>query len=199
MVNNLCQRLVDFQQLGKAEQEVLAGESALSRQKLSELEKAIPALIRHITQQQEAFAKSAEEILALVHFPVSVAETSSQSLGFFKDLVAWGSDGSSAIGVESAASEKIDLLKSRYTMASERRAHTAVVHSALASAEAEAASIERFDDFESPLPATAKASSKSALGRVATLAEPASPAVRLAPSKTLTPVAADLGENVELF
>jgi len=210
MINNLCQRLVDFQQLGKAEQEVLTGESVLSRQKLSELEKAIPALIGQITRQQAAFAASAEEILSRVQFPLAVAKTSARSLGFFRELVVWGGDGGSCDADNSAASMKIDLLKAKYTMASERHVHTAVLRPVPIPSEATTAptSVEFFGDLESsPTPAV------EALG-LGTPPDNASggepPRGTLSASETIPaqpspasgeskPVAPDLGDNVELF
>jgi hypothetical protein len=201
MVNSLCQRLLDFQQLGQAEQESLTGESVLSRKKLSELETAIPALIRHITQQQTAFAQSAEDLLALVQFPLAVAETSSRSLGFFNDLVAWGGDGGSCTTGESAASRKIDLLKSRYTMASERHAHTAVLQPVptLAEATTPLASVELFDELES-LPAEAvEVPGEGAPQDNLSGGQPPPFSSSAGETAAPKPVAPDLGDNVELF
>ena len=76
LVNNLRQRLEDFQVLCQAEQEVLADESALSQQKLMDLERAIPVLIRCVTGRQETFAGSVEEVLA--KHPVSSNRRPSQ-------------------------------------------------------------------------------------------------------------------------
>jgi len=210
MVNNLCQRLGDFQQLGKVEQEVLSAEAALSRGKLSELEEAIPTLIREITRQQAAFAQSAEEILARVQFPLAVAKTSSRSIGFFNDLVAWGGDGGSCLAGESAASRKIDLLKSRYTMASERHAHSAVSDPAPTMAESTTSlpSVELFGDLESSPTAAEEILGEDAppdtpsdgqLPRVALSAGETIPAKPASAPAESNPVAPDLGDNVELF
>jgi hypothetical protein len=157
MVNNLRQRLEDFQYLGQAEQEILTDESALSRKKLSGLEGAIPVLIRRVTQQQGAFAQSVEEVLARVQFPATVAEASSRSIGFFRDMMAWGSEGGSRFVVDTAVSQRIDLLKSNYTMESERHTHTAVLQPVLVPTNGAASEplIELFGEMESPLPAVA--------------------------------------------
>ena len=209
MVNNLRQRLEDFQYLGQAEQEILADESALSRKKLSGLEGAIPVLIRRVTQQQGAFAQSVEEVLASVQFPATVAEASSRSIGFFRDMMAWGSEAGSRFVVDTAVSQKIDLLKSNYTMESERSTHTAVLQPVLVPANAAASEplIELFGELESPLPAIA-----GSLGEIAPrrersedqrcpadllTSETAPPAHSLASKKTAD--GEGLGDNVELF
>ena len=157
MVNNLRQRLDDFQQLGQAEQEVLTDESTLSRKKILDLDASIPVLIRRVTQQQGSFARSVEEILANVQFPVTVAEASSRSIGFFRDLVAWGSEGGSGFVAESEASQRIDLLKSKYTMESERHTHAVALQPVTATASASASQplIEPFDELNSPSPTVA--------------------------------------------
>ncbi len=211
LVNNLRQRLEDFQILGQAEQEVLTDEFALSRKKLSELENAIPGLIRHVTQQQGTFAQSVEEILANVRFPVTVAEASSRSIGFFGSLVTWGSEGGSGFVVEPATSQKVDRLKSKYTMESERHAHATALQPVLAAAGATAAesSFEMFDDLASPAPTIS--GSPGEIGpaterpndqpRPADLpmreTTPAAPAPALAEKKLAA--TEELGDNVELF
>jgi len=210
MVNNLCQRLVDFQQMGKTEREILAGESVLSREKLTKLEEAIPALIGLITQQQAVFARSAEEILAHVRFPETVAGSSSRSLGFFKDLVAWGGRGGLGLAGETATSKKIDLLKSRYTMASERHAHTAVLQPVSTSAEVATplSSVELFDDLGSPPTAVVEVPGEGATQGNQSVGQPplvelsageTCPAKPAPPPSVPKPAAPDLGDNVELF
>ena len=151
MVNNLRHRLEDFQILGQAEQELLNVESVLSQNRLSDLEGAIPVLLRNITQQQETFAQSVEVVLANVRFPATVAEASSRSMSFFRELVAWASEGRESVVVEAAASEQIHLLQTKYTMESERLAHAAALQPLPASGNATAsqASIELFGDLES--------------------------------------------------
>jgi hypothetical protein len=134
MVNNLRQRLMDFQELSQVEQEALAKESALSRKKLSELEGTIPVLIQHIALQQETFAHSVEAVLVKVQFPVTVAQATSRSIGFFQEVVTWGGKGISDSQAETGASQKIDRLKSKYTMASERHAHATALQTASATA-----------------------------------------------------------------
>jgi hypothetical protein len=147
-INNLRQRLEDFQLLCQAEEEVLTAESAVSRDKLADLEQAIPVQIRGVTGRQEIFAGSVEEVLANIQFPVTVAQASSRSIGFFQDLVAWGRAVDSGFLAETAAARRIDRLKSNYTMASERHAHAAALQPALAPASAGAAesALELFDD-----------------------------------------------------
>jgi hypothetical protein len=130
-VNNLQERLTDFQQLGQMEQVVMADESALSRKKILHMESAIPEIIQRITQQQETFARSVEGVLSNVKFPASVAAASARALGFFRDLVVWGSRGGSECVIDSAISLKIDHLNSNYTMDSERQAHATALHLAL--------------------------------------------------------------------
>jgi hypothetical protein len=210
MISNIRQRLEDFQSLGQTEQEVLTNESALSKQKLSDLEGAIPVLIQSISQQQGVFARSVDTALANVHFPVAVAEASPRSIGFLRDLVAWGSEGGSAI-VGSAASQKIDSLKANYTMESERNAHSAALTQTPAPASAAAAetSIELFGELESPSPASSGSAceifseskpcedqprpAELAVGEVTPL-ELEHP---LAPEKAS--VSQGLGDNVEMF
>jgi len=211
MVNNLRQRLEDFKLLGEAEQEILTDESALSQKKLSDLEVAIPVLIRRVTQQQGTFAQSVEEVLANVQFPVTVAEASSRSIGFFRNLVAWGSEGGSGLVVESPASQKIDLLQSKYTMESERLAHAAALEPVLAPAGAtvDGSSIEMFDDFTSPAPTIAGTPGEivppiersEGQPRLADLPkrETAPPVPTLPPAEKNPAASEELGENVELF
>jgi hypothetical protein len=159
LVNNLRQRLEDFQILGQAEQEVLAREAQLSQEKLMALERAIPLLIRQVTQHQGTFAQSVEAILVEVKFPAAVAAASVRSIGFFRELVAWGNEGSARFSVATAASEKIDLLQSKYTMESERLAHAAAFQPVLAVAAANApeSAFEMFEDFSAPATAVADA------------------------------------------
>ncbi|MFA6286481.1 MAG: hypothetical protein WC661_03785 [Opitutaceae bacterium] len=127
MVNNLRQRLEDFQSLSEQEQAVLTEESALSQKKLSDLDATVPLLVGSVTRRQEAFAQSIEEVLVNVRFPVTVAEAGSRSIGFFRDLVTWGGEGGPGVDAESATSGKIDLLQAKYTMASERLTHAAAL------------------------------------------------------------------------
>jgi hypothetical protein len=176
--------------LGQTEQQVLTEESIVSRKKLSDLENAIPALIENITGQQETFAQSVDAVLAKVQFPVAVAKANSRSVGFFQDLVAWSNDGAPEVTADSA-SQKIDLLKSNYTMESERQAHAAALQLQPAASSATASQrVEMFDQFEpepkpSPIDLPAVASAQL---------EPMPP---LAPEK---PAASEeLGANVELF
>jgi hypothetical protein len=188
MVNNLQQRLTDFQQLGQAEQEILNRESELSRKKLLELESGIPVLIERITGQQAAFAKAVEEVLANIRFPMTVAEGSARSIGFFQDLVAWGGQGDAGAVVESAASLKIDRLKANYTMATERHVHTAALQPGTSGAAAGAApeAVELFGEEDSP-PADPVVSELPPRPAGAALA------VEQAPDN------AGMGDNVELF
>jgi hypothetical protein len=135
LINNLRQRMEDFQMLGQAEEDVLTNDSAVSLRKLAELESAIPVQIQRVTQQQETFSQSVAEVLAKIQFPATVAAASKRSIGFFHDLVAWGdADGSESV-VETASLQKIDRLKAKYTMESERHAHTAALQPALLSAD----------------------------------------------------------------
>jgi hypothetical protein len=211
MLNNLRQRLEDFQILCRAEQVVLADESVLSQKKLADLEKAIPVHIQCVTQRQGTFAEAVEQVLAKIQFPEAVAQASPRSIGFFQDLVAWGSKGGSAIAVESAASRKIDLLKSKYTMESEMRAHAAALQPALdpPTSCAPEPSIELFDDFTSTAPAIAGAPGETPppsqppedqtppADLRAIAASLPLPSLQVAELKP--PASQDLGDNVEFF
>ena len=201
MVNSLRQRLKDFQELSHLEQQVLAEESALSREKLSELEKAIPILIQRIALQQETFAHSVEEVLEKVQFPITVAQASSRSIGFFQNLETWGGKDISDSQAGTGASLKIDQLKSKYTMASERHAHATALHAASACQPP----IELFGEPE--LPSTAKLLVVNATQSAESAGH--SPVVISSESKIFAPkpsVSAEesaasvcLGDNVELF
>jgi hypothetical protein len=211
MVNDLQQRLTDFQDLGQTEQEVLINESALSQKKLSDLEGAIQDLIQSITRQQGTFAQSVDEVLANVQFPVAVAEASSRSVGFFRNLVAWGDDGGSEFVVESAASKKIDLLESNYTMESERQAHRDALQPALtpSSAHSSQPSIELFGESESESSTLAHTLGDIALPSQRPEDQPRPvrlPTDNLTPSEPPPPAASEkpvnsegLGDNVEMF
>ena len=211
MINNLRQRLEDFQYLGQAEQEILADESALSRQKLSDLEAAIPALTQSIGKQQRVFARSVDAAIANVQFPTAVAQANSRSIAFFRDLVAWGSDGGSEVVVESAASQRIDLLKTHYTMESERQAHMAALDPTPAPVSAVVAkpSIELFGELESQAPTVADSLDEIAFPSqrtedqpspaelsvvAATQPQPAHP-----PNSEKAASSEGLGDNVEMF
>jgi hypothetical protein len=210
MINNLRQRLADFQGLGQAEQQVLIDESALSREKLSELESAIPALIRSITAQQETFAQSVDAVLANVQFPAAVAEAHSRSIGFFQDLIAWSNDGGGEVAADSA-SQKIDLLKSNYTMESERLVHAAALQATptMPNGTVSQPAVVMFGELEPEGPAVAD--SCNVMSPVnAPKEEQSRPAEPLAggnrpPEQAITlasekPAASGgLGENVELF
>ncbi len=207
LVNNLQQRLTDFQELGQAEQEVLNAESALSRKKLLELEKSIPVLIQRITAHQADFAQSVEAVLAKVQFPVTVAESRSRSLGLFNDLVEWCGPGDTDAPIASEASLKIDALKANYTMASERHVHTAAFLPAAVAAAGP--SIKLFDEMETPLPASVAPACEISVPEERRQAQPppadlsASVAAPLAAAPDVatekSAVNADMGENVELF
>ena len=187
MVNNLRQRLEDFGVLAQAEQVILADESVLSQKKLAELDSAIPVKIQSLTQRQKTFALSIEGVLANIKFPATVAQASSRSIGFFEDLVAWGSEGGSGSAGESAAAQKIDRLKSKYTMDSERHAHAAALQLAEEPPKTvdPQPAIEMFDTPELPSGVTKLAASE--------ITPPAThpPTEKPAPS--------GLGDNVELF
>ena len=127
MVNNLGQQLADFQALGKVERDILTDESVLSKEKLAQLEGAIPLMVERISCQQVAFAQSVDAVLAKVQFPTTVAETRSRSLEFFEYLVTWGGADGAGLAMDAAASGNIDRLRANYTMESERQAHAAVL------------------------------------------------------------------------
>lgn len=212
MISNLRLRLEDFQTLGLAEEEILARESALSRQKLAHLEAAIPELIRQIRRQQESFAQSVSKVMANIRFPDTVAEASRRSLRFFQELAAWSQIGDAHLNNEPESGGKIERLQSNYTMQSEREAHTV----ALAAADPVAGAVPtpgNAELFDNPGPQTnlkappeAGNSLPSGPGMVEippgtgvpgpddrgnaspTVLEPAPPAVK-----------SELGDNVELF
>ena len=211
MVNNLQQRLEDFRQLGQAEQETLNEEAALSQKKLSDLEGAFPVIIERIVQQQGTLTQSVEAILVNIRFPAAVAEASARSIGFFQQMVTWGGEGGEEFEGESAASRKIEKLKSNYTMASERHVHASALQPTLAVAGPTAphAAVELFDEWEAPQLATVDAPDESALQGDRTDVQ-ATPADLVAsetiaaeaepiPAPKTTAVTADLGANVELF
>jgi len=192
LINNLRQRLEDFQSLGTSEEAVLVGDAEISRNKLTALEDTLPALIQSITRQQETFARSVGEVLAEVRFPEAAAAARARSLGFFHDLVAWSSTGGTDPDDGAEAARDVERLASNYTMASER-----AVHAAAAPAAPEPA-IELFGEAE-PVPSAAASPSA---------AQPAPE--RLAMSETTLPsttapmaeqpaASPGLGNNVELF
>ena len=211
MVTNLRQRLEDFETLGLAEQEILIEESVLSQKKLAELKDAIPVLIQSVNEQQVTFAQSVEKVLANVQFPVTVAAASTRSISFFRDLVAWGSDGGSESAFGSPVSQKIELLKSKYTMASEHDAHAAALKPVMVTTGATAAqsAIEMFDDFTLPAPKVADSArennalrefSENQAGPAALASDETTLLVTTPPLTEKTSVASDaLGDNVELF
>jgi hypothetical protein len=204
MVNNLRQRLEDFQILGQAEQAVLADESALSMQKLADLEIAIPLHIQSVTQRQESFAASAEKVLAKIQFPATVAQANSQSIRFFEDLLAWSGAGGSASFAEAAASEKIDRLKSKYTMESERHAHADALQATPKTADVQP-EIEWFGDPALPPPAPPSApvippdADPGTQPRPPALSQSEAPSSQPALTGGKSPAGAELGNNVELF
>lgn len=211
MVNNLRQRLMDFQQLGQTEQEVLNGESVRSRKKLLNLESGIQGLLQSITEQQVALARSVEEVLANVRFPRTVAEGGPRFIGFFQDLVAWGGQGDSGAVAASSASLKIDRLKANYTMATERHAHTAALQPGASGAAPAAAleAVELFGEEDTPLSAVV-APIENIRPPEARLEDQPRPAdlpasdsrprpAAPAPAVEKTPDNAGMGDNVELF
>lgn len=204
LINNLLQRLEDFQQLSRSEQEILAAESAASRAKLAELRDAIPLLIQRVSQRQEAFAQSAEAVLANIQFPVTVAEASARAIGFFQELAAWGGKDEQDLVAETAAAQKIDRLQSKYTMASERHAHLAAMQPGAAPARAAGANpaIELFDELEPPSTGDGSGAGKPPDEPVPQpMAKPAMETQRPSPVMAeATPAGgAGLGDNVELF
>ena len=209
-VNNLRQRLSGFKLSGEAEQKVLTDESVLWQKKLSDLEEAVPVLIRRITQQQEVFAKSVETVLGRVQFPVAVAKGTSRSVGFFQELVAWGGEAPADLATESAAARKSHLLMSNYTMASERQAHQAALQPARAK-EAEAPVSKSTNVISAGSPSqtsTAAMALENSNPSVDWSEEPSRPTEipageSLPPSPSLASAksagSAGLGDNVELF
>ena len=209
-VNNLRARLEDFQQLGQAEEEILASESARSQEKLAALEAAIPRLTQQVTERQAAFAQSIEGTLANVRFPALIAAASSRSLNFFRDLVAWGGDGRPEWADGSQASPKTDLLQSRYTMASERQTHAAALQSSLSPVTTNdtESSIEMFGEPGPPAPATVVCTNEAPASATAAAKEslPANlapgenpPALDNAATAKNTAPGHELGDNVDLF
>jgi hypothetical protein len=189
LVNNLRERLEDFRILGQTEQEILARESALSREKLSELDAAIPVLIGRVTAQQGAFAAAVEGVLTQVRFPVTVATASARAVGFFQDLVTWSGAGGTEAASASAAAEKIDLLQSGYTMDAERRAHLAALRpAALPAGAALSPASEWCDDGAAELPAIPDPDQAPAAARVAGV-----------PVLEKSAASPELGDNVDLF
>jgi hypothetical protein len=203
MIKNLRQHLADFEQLSLAEQAVLTEETVVSQAKLLNLDRTIPVLIDGITKKQAHFAQSAEAISADLKFPATVAAASARFMGFFQRLVAWGSAAGAA---SSGASSKIDLLRSKYTMESERQAHATAMERVPLQPTAATASVELFDELV-PLPAAVADSP----GKIPFPGErpepppelPPSPAVQPAESVSPAPpksaAGGGLGDNVELF
>jgi hypothetical protein len=200
MVNNLRERLADFQQLGLAEHEILADESRLSLQKLADLEAAIPELIARITRQQEKFGLSAGQVLAAIQFPVTVAAASLRSATFFCELVAWSGAQGAGRGDASVASRQLDQLKSKYTMESERRAHASAVQPIMAGGATPAAPAISATGHglaaatPSPHPATDRSGATGP-----DTPEMSGPEDAPVPTPEPAAVGADLGDNVELF
>ena len=202
LVSNLNQRLEDFECMGRAEHDVLATESALSQNKISELNSAVPALIRQITLKQEALSQAVGETLAKVQFPGIVAKTSSRSIDLFQNLEAWAGEGGDGLPLNSAASRKIDLLKAKYTMDSERHAHAAATKSVPKNDADPGAEIELFDDFAHSLPTGDGLLDEAPLQNQGSdepskRAEFEATSIPSAPKEA--PVSDDLGDNVELF
>jgi hypothetical protein len=199
MVNNLRERLEDFQQLSLAEEEVLDGESALSRKKLDDLAERVPLLIPRVVKRQESIARSLAEVLANIRFPAAVAEASSRSIGFFRALVE-RANAESAPAVEGqGASHKLDLLKSRYTMLSEHHAHAAALQSS-AAAPGRTVTPASMKLFDAPVaPALSAASTQATVLPVEAEAALVVPIAETAPSGDNAAQSADLGANVELF
>jgi len=211
MVNTLRQRLEDFQELGRTEEDSLTIESEISRQKLSDLEGSIPVMIQDVTAQQRAFAESIEAILAHIQFPAVIATARVRADGFFQELVAWGSKGSGS-QIDLGASQKLDQLKAKYTMASEREAHAAALASTQSPAPPAVSqpAIELFDDFATVAPPLSDSPGEIAfpddrtedrLHSPAELAghEPDPSALALPGAENKPAAGPNLGDNVELF
>ena len=138
--------------------------------------------------------QSVEEILGQVKFPIAVATANSRSISFFHKLLAWGGGGALALPADSAASQKIDSLKSNYTMESERRAHTSALQPALVAVRPTDSepSIELFGELEPQSPAAASSPCDDlSVTKTAPTAHPSSPEE---PASST-----ELGGNVEFF
>lgn len=131
MISNLRERLADFQVLGQMEQEILTAEAAFSQDDFAALEEAIAVQVENIGQNQRRFADSVVEMLAGVRFPEAVAETSSRSVAFFDELIAWGAECGGPIPADSVAAKALQQMQASYTMESERVAHAKVLQEAL--------------------------------------------------------------------
>lgn len=130
MVNNLCQRLADFQQLGLSEQQILCAEAEVSQAKLAELEAKVPSLIECISVGQVLLGESADRILEHIHFPNDVAVARARALTFFEGLIRDASPKGAPATRTAAAMAKLAHLKASYTMAAERDLHATALEGA---------------------------------------------------------------------
>jgi hypothetical protein len=208
MINNQRQRLKDFEELAQAEQTILTEETAVSQERLLSLDKAIPILIGRITEQQTAFKQSTEKVQADIRFPASVAAASKRSIGFFQELADWSGAEGGNLSVASATAQKIDSLKLKYTMESERQAHAAAttMDSAPPAALPDVEMFEELAPVSSPrsgneggmlLEGEPVKSAPASAGLPATANT--SPLPAPPPAAANPPANGGLGDNVELF
>jgi hypothetical protein len=164
-------------------------------------------MIQDVSGQQNTFAGSVEAILSQIQFPATIAAARVRAEGFFHELVVWSRAGGSGAPMESGASQKLDQLKAKYTMASEREAHAAALGATRTEpppADSQPA-IELFEDLDSTTPSLPSgadvlphANSPAVSPQVELFENEVLPAASSANADQPNP-GAGLGDNVELF
>lgn len=140
---NLEDRLVDFQELGQHEVNLLATESTFSHNKLGSFENLLPEHIERLKGLQSSFSETASGMVSRVQFPKIIAKASPHSVDMLRDLTEWAEAQDKQGMVASGLSSQVDLLKQGYTMQSERDLHDAALSQAT-----EAQTIKEDDIFE---------------------------------------------------
>ena len=127
VLQNLEQRLVDFQELARREEASLVEESEFSHARLGDFEKRLPACIERLKDLQTSFSEKAAFMVSRVQFPKTIVEASPQSMSMFRELTEWAeSQEQNGEGAEPNL-QHVDILRQGYTMQSERETHDAAL------------------------------------------------------------------------
>jgi hypothetical protein len=129
-VTDLEQRLIDYRELATLERDQLSLESAESETKLRTLEQDLRVALSAIGSLDGELSDTIRRMTQSIRFPEAVAEASARSTALFDRIAVQYSD--SDDDAKETWHQKVEELKSNYTMAHERAVHEWVVEPASA-------------------------------------------------------------------
>jgi hypothetical protein len=121
-VENLEQRLGDFQQLGRAERRFLAEEAEISERKLHKTQRELAVGLTEIDPVRCDLTALTRHTRDSLRFPAELGLARARSIGFFTDLserLSVPEEGANGLN----GHETVERLRRNYTMAHEREIH----------------------------------------------------------------------------